>query len=90
MRDAGLCPGGAEPVARIECRRGRVWANLWDPSECRPKRVPTLAQRRSIAGALAARRWCPLCQADVGYCIRTTLGHCEDHTGTSNYLAAAA
>ncbi|OLL99252.1 hypothetical protein Ae406Ps2_3008c [Pseudonocardia sp. Ae406_Ps2] len=78
MRAAGRAPGGAAPVGRIECRRGRRWALLWDPAELAVKRVPTPAQRVALGRALAARRRCPVCTVDVGYCIPRSLGCCVD------------
>ena len=76
MRAEGLAPGGRAPVARVVCRRGRRWAALWDRAELVPKRVPSPAQRRALAAALAARRWCPECRRDVGYCVPTSIGVC--------------
>lgn len=76
MRDQGLAPGGAQPVAQVVCRRGSRRAWLYDPAELAPKRVPTPAQLAAVAAALAARRWCPTCRHDVGYCIPTSLGQC--------------
>lgn len=76
MREQGLSPGGAEPVAAIVCRRGRRRALLWDPNELTTKRVSTPAQLVAVGKAIAARRWCPDCARDVGYCIPTSLGRC--------------
>lgn len=87
MRERGLAPGGAEPVAQVVCRGGRRRAWLYDPAELAPKRVPTRAQLVAVRAALAARRWCPSCRRDVGYCIPTSLGQCvtchypDQHTG---------
>jgi hypothetical protein len=78
MRDAGLAPGGAAPVAQIACRRGRIRALLFDPADLRPKRTATPAQLEAVGKALAARRWCPSCGTDAGYCIPTSLGQCVD------------
>jgi len=80
MREAGLAPGGAWPVAQIVCRRGRRRALLFDPADLAPKRVPTPAQLAAVGKALAARRWCPDCQTDVGYTVPTSLGRCIDCT----------
>lgn len=76
MRAAGLAPGGAEPVAQIVCRRGRRRGYLYDPGECTPKRSASPAQLTAVGKALAARRWCPSCRNDAGYCIPTSLGQC--------------
>ncbi|MGQ0480005.1 MAG: RRQRL motif-containing zinc-binding protein [Pseudonocardia sp.] len=76
MRAAGLAPGGAAPVARVVCRRGRRWAWLYDAEQLVPKRVPSAAQLDAVAAALAVRRRCPSCGRDVGYCVPTSLGEC--------------
>jgi hypothetical protein len=80
MREAGLAPGGAEPVGQIVFARGRheVRGLLWDRNELVKKRVSTPAQLVALGKALAARRWCPSCEQDVGYCISTVLGECTD------------
>ncbi|MER7011515.1 RRQRL motif-containing zinc-binding protein [Saccharopolyspora sp. NPDC000359] len=69
LRAAGLCPGGHAPVAQIVWRRGKAWAGLYDLHHAKPKRVPTLAQRRALAAAMAARRRCTRCGRDAGYCL---------------------
>ncbi|OLM27901.1 hypothetical protein Ae717Ps2_7119 [Pseudonocardia sp. Ae717_Ps2] len=76
MRAAGLAPCGAAPVAQVVCRRGRRWALLWDPAELGPKRVPSPAQLAALDRALAARRRCPICRLDAGYCIPRSIGSC--------------
>lgn len=76
MRAAGLAPGGAEPIAAIVCRRGRRRAYLYDPAECVRKRTASPAQLIAVGKAIAARRWCPSCELDAGYCIPTSLGMC--------------
>lgn len=76
MRAAGLAPGGAEPVAQITCRRGRIRALLFDRNDLASKRVATPGQLAAVGKAIAARRWCPDCRADVGYCVPTSLGRC--------------
>lgn len=79
MRAEGLAPAGAEPVARVVCRNGRRWAALWLRAELGPKRRATPAQMRALKQrAMAARRWCPVGRHDAGYCIRRSLGACED------------
>lgn len=78
MRELGLAPGGAQPVAQIVCRRGRRRAWLYDRGALVAKRIPTPAQLVAVNAALAARRWCPTCARDVGYCIPTSLGECAD------------
>jgi hypothetical protein len=88
MREHGLAPGGAEPVGQIVCRRGRRYGLLYDPADLVAKRVATPAQLRAVARALAARRRCPSCRRDVGYCVPTSLGECIDcHYPTGHYPA---
>lgn len=81
MRAQGLAPGGAAPVAQVVVRverryRRETRARLWDRDELVAKRVPSPAQLVALEHALAARRWCPSCSRDVGYCIPTSLGEC--------------
>jgi hypothetical protein len=82
MRAQGLAPGGAQPVARVTCRRGRRQAYLYDPGELVAKRVATPAQLGAVAKAVRARRWCPSGAHYADYCIPTSLGECvECHYG---------
>jgi hypothetical protein len=78
MREAGLAPGGAEPVAQLVFvhKRREVRASLWDRAELVAKRIPSAAQLVALDKAMAARRWCPSCRRDVGYCVPTSLGEC--------------
>ena len=80
MRAEGLAPGGAWPVGQLvfHHRRREVRALLYDRSELVPKRVPSAAQLAALGRALAARRRCPDCRRDVGYCIPTSVGCCVD------------
>jgi hypothetical protein len=83
MRAAGLAPGGALPVGQVvfthrRQRRVEVRALLWDRHELVPKRVASSAQLVALGRAMAARRWCPGCCRDVGYCVPTSLGRCVD------------
>ena len=80
MRTEGLAPGGAWPVGQLvfSHRRREVRALLYDRSELVAKRVPSAAQLAALDRALAARRRCPDCGRDVGYCIPTSLGCCVD------------
>ena len=80
MRAEGLAPGGAWPVGQLvfHHRRREVRALLYDRGELVPKRVPSAAQLAALGRALAARRRCPDCGRDVGYCIPTSLGCCVD------------
>ncbi len=76
MRAAGLAPGGAQPVGQVVCRGGRRRAWLYDRTELVAKRVASPAQLVALGKAMAARRWCPTCRRDVGYCVPTSLGEC--------------
>ncbi|MQA13649.1 MAG: hypothetical protein GEV09_05590 [Pseudonocardiaceae bacterium] len=78
MRTAGLAPNRAEPVAQIITRRNGRRGYLYDPTELAPKRTASPAQLAALDKALAARRWCPDCRQDAGYCIPTSLGRCID------------
>ena len=80
MRAEGLAPGGAWPVGQLvfHHRRREVRALLYDRSELVPKRAPSAARLTALERALAARRRCPDCRRDVGYCIPTSLGCCVD------------
>jgi hypothetical protein len=64
-------------------RRKDAVAYLYSIAAAKPKRVPTTAQLAAMEKALAARRTCPSCRQDVGYCIPTSLGECiECHYGS--------
>lgn len=76
LREAGLCPGGHDIVAQLVWAGGRQWAGLYRLDLAQPKRVPTLAQRRSLVSAMAARRRCLECGRDAGYCLPRTTRIC--------------
>jgi hypothetical protein len=80
LRLLGLCPGGREPVAQVLWMRRRkdAVAYLYSIAAAKPRRVPTPAQLEAVGKALTARRTCPTCRQDVGYCIPTSLGECID------------
>ena len=80
LRLLGLCPGGREPVAQVLWMRRRkdAVAYLYSIAAATPKRVATPAQLDAVGKALAARRICPSCHRDVGYCIPSSLGVCVD------------
>jgi hypothetical protein len=74
MRAEGLAPGGAAPVAQLvfhHRRRREVRTLLWDRAELVSKRVASPARLVALSRALAARRWCPSCERDVGYRVPT-------------------
>ncbi|MER6911126.1 RRQRL motif-containing zinc-binding protein [Streptomyces sp. NPDC000594] len=84
LRALGLRPGG-QPVAgqvlRPRRRRGPLTAYLYRIDRARPVRPMTPARRAALDAAMRARRTCPVCRADRGYCIPTSLGmcpHCAD------------
>ncbi|HEY1969099.1 MAG TPA: RRQRL motif-containing zinc-binding protein [Pseudonocardia sp.] len=83
MRAVRLAPGGAQLVGQVVFTHRRrlgveVRALLWDRQELVAKRVASSAQMVALSRALAARRWCPGCCRDVGYCVPTSLGRCVD------------
>jgi hypothetical protein len=59
-------------------RRKDAVAYLYSIAAAKPRRVPTPAQLEAVGKALTARRTCPTCRQDVGYCIPTSLGECVD------------
>ena len=76
LRSAGLCPGGHRPVAWLEWRGGQAWAALFRVDRARAKRTPTLAQRRALLAAMAARRTCRDCGHDAGFCLPSSTRRC--------------
>ncbi|MFE1288655.1 RRQRL motif-containing zinc-binding protein [Streptomyces sp. NPDC058751] len=77
-----LSPGG--PVAaRLVWRKGKREAHLYLHRQAKPKRVMTWPQIEALAKALAARRYCPECRRDVGYCLPRRYGRCFDCHTTS-------
>ena len=79
LRAAGRRPAGQEPYGRIICRRGSRFAWLYRLDLSAPKRTATPAVREALARAMQARRICPTCGFDVGYCIPyIALGECVD------------
>ncbi|MGW2367139.1 RRQRL motif-containing zinc-binding protein [Streptomyces sp. NPDC001667] len=80
LRARGLRPGG-QPVAaqlmRRNCRRGGVQvAYLYELDRAKKVRPMTPGKWAALAKAMLARRTCPDCQQDAGYCIPTSLGMC--------------
>lgn len=84
LREMGLRPGGQEPVARIECRRGKRWAWLYRIDLAKPKLPMTLAKEAALDRAMAARQTCPVCKRRYFHALPLrTLGCClECHDGT--------
>ncbi|MGW6795124.1 RRQRL motif-containing zinc-binding protein [Streptomyces chartreusis] len=80
LRAEGLRPGG-QPIAaqamRINRRTGtpRV-AYLYRIDRAKPVRPMTSRKWGALALAMLARRTCPSCRLDVGYCIPRSHGIC--------------
>ncbi|MEV5594037.1 RRQRL motif-containing zinc-binding protein [Streptomyces sp. NPDC052496] len=79
LRARGLRPG-AQPVAaqlkRPRRRRGPLVAYLYRIDLARPVRPMTPGRWRAHAAMMRARRLCPQCRTDAGYCIPRSLGMC--------------
>ncbi|MFE2290618.1 RRQRL motif-containing zinc-binding protein [Streptomyces sp. NPDC059452] len=79
LRAMGLRPGGQEVVAEVHRPRRRrppLIAYLYRIEHARPVRPMTPARTAALAAAMLARRTCPNCRLDVGYCIPRSLGMC--------------
>ncbi|MFE1402732.1 RRQRL motif-containing zinc-binding protein [Streptomyces sp. NPDC058770] len=79
LRALGLRPGGQDVAAQLERprrRRGPLVAYLYRIDLARPVRPMTPARRAALDKAMAARRTCPECRRDAGYCIPRSLGMC--------------
>ncbi|MFF4063767.1 RRQRL motif-containing zinc-binding protein [[Kitasatospora] papulosa] len=79
LRALGLRPGGQDVAAQIERprrRRGPMVAYLYRIEHARPVRPMTPGRAAALAAAMRARRTCPNCRTDVGYCIPRSLGTC--------------
>ncbi|MBT2383097.1 RRQRL motif-containing zinc-binding protein [Streptomyces sp. ISL-11] len=80
LRARGLRPGGQAVTAQVmrrNCRRGGVQvAYLYLVAGAKPVRPMTPAKCAALDRAMTARRTCPACQRDAGYCIPTSLGMC--------------
>jgi len=79
LRALGLRPGGQPVAAQLERprrSRGPLLAYLYRIDRARPVRPMTPARRAALAKAMTARRTCPKCGRDAGYCIPPTLGTC--------------
>jgi hypothetical protein len=79
LRAQGLRPGGQDVAAVLERprrRRGPLVAYLYRIDQAKPVRPMTPAKRAALDKAMAARRTCPECRTDVGYCIPRSLGMC--------------
>ncbi|MGV9657644.1 RRQRL motif-containing zinc-binding protein [Streptomyces koyangensis] len=79
LRAMGLRPGGQPVVAELQRpRRGRppLVGYLYRVDQAKPVRPMTPGRSRALAAALRARRICPQCRRDAGYCIPRSLGAC--------------
>ncbi|MEW2546567.1 RRQRL motif-containing zinc-binding protein [Streptomyces sp. NPDC047002] len=81
LRARGLRPGG-QPVAAQVMRRstrrktGVSVAYLYRLDRAKPVRPMTPGRSAALAKAMLARRTCPLCHTNAGYCIPPSLGAC--------------
>ncbi|MGW5677553.1 RRQRL motif-containing zinc-binding protein [Streptomyces sp. NPDC003860] len=92
LRAAGLRPGG-QPVAAQTLRprrhgRGPLVAYLYRVDLALPVRPMTSRRWGALALAMLARRTCPRCRIDVGYCIPPTLGACAPCADADTQAAA--
>ncbi|WP_030812229.1 RRQRL motif-containing zinc-binding protein [Streptomyces sp. NRRL S-337] len=79
LRALGLRPGGQDVAAQLERprrRRAPLVAYLYRVDLTKPVRPMTPGRRAALAKANAARRICPNCRNDAGYCIPRSLGMC--------------
>ncbi|MFB6947749.1 RRQRL motif-containing zinc-binding protein [Streptomyces sp. NPDC060286] len=79
LRALGLRPGGQDVAAQLERprrRRGPLVAYLYLVDRAKPVRPMTPAKWAALGKAMAARRTCPNCRRDAGYCIPPSLGMC--------------
>ncbi|MEU3353794.1 RRQRL motif-containing zinc-binding protein [Streptomyces sp. NPDC037389] len=81
LRARGLRPGGQPIVAQILWRsrrsvHGPRKAYLYRIDMARPVRPMTPAKHTALERAMAARRTCPVCRKDAGYCVPASLGMC--------------
>ncbi|MFC8655619.1 RRQRL motif-containing zinc-binding protein [Streptomyces parvus] len=79
LRALGLRPGGQDVAAQLERPRrwrGPLVAYLYRVERARPVRPMTPGRAAALAAAMRARRTCPNCRTDVGYCIPRSLSMC--------------
>ncbi|AEM80603.1 RRQRL motif-containing zinc-binding protein [Streptomyces violaceusniger] len=80
LRARGLRPGGqpiAAQVMRVNRRTGEVRvAYLYRIDRAKQVRPMTSRKWGALALAMLARRTCPRCRLDVGYCIPRSRGIC--------------
>ncbi|MFE4828351.1 RRQRL motif-containing zinc-binding protein [Streptomyces sp. NPDC056672] len=86
LRAQGLRPGGQHAAAQLLWFSNRYRrpgspptirvAYLYRLDRALPVRPMTPGKRAALDKAMAARRICPECRSDAGYCIPTSLGMC--------------
>ncbi|WP_285564540.1 RRQRL motif-containing zinc-binding protein [Streptomyces sp. RTGN2] len=79
LRALGLRPGGQDVAAvlhRPRRRRAPLVAYLYRIDHAKPVRPMTPGRTAALAKAMRARRTCPNCRRDAGYCIPRSLGMC--------------
>ncbi|MEV0574393.1 RRQRL motif-containing zinc-binding protein [Streptomyces sp. NPDC050392] len=79
LRALGLRPGGQDVAAvlhRPRRRRAPLVAYLYRIDHAKPVRPMTPGRAAALAKAMRARRTCPNCRRDAGYCIPRSLGMC--------------
>ncbi|MFJ8614812.1 RRQRL motif-containing zinc-binding protein [Streptomyces clavifer] len=79
LRALGLRPGGQDVAAELQRprrRRGPLVAYLYRIDHAKPVRPMTPGRTAALAKAMRARRTCPVCRRDAGYCIPRSLGMC--------------
>ncbi|MDT0545602.1 RRQRL motif-containing zinc-binding protein [Streptomyces lonegramiae] len=80
LRARGLRPGGQSAQTQIMRANRRAGgfqvAYLYRLDLAKPVRPMTPAMWRAHEAMMLARRTCPACRMDAGYCIPTSLGMC--------------
>ncbi|WP_371795627.1 RRQRL motif-containing zinc-binding protein [Streptomyces sp. NBC_01718] len=99
LRALGLRPGGQDVAAELRRprkRRGPLLAYLYRIDRAKPVRPMTPGRAAALAKAMTARRTCPNCRLDAGYCIPRSLGMCvpcadstDQHSGSTDERTAS-
>jgi len=81
LREAGLRPGGQDPVALLVFRHFKPYARetvaeLFSVELAAPVRGTAVQRRAWVQAALRARRICRTCGEDVGYYVPTSTRQC--------------
>ncbi|WP_128377439.1 RRQRL motif-containing zinc-binding protein [Streptomyces cavernae] len=92
LRARGLRPGGQPIAAQVMRRNRRVGgaqvAYLYRIDRAKPVRPMTSRKWGALALAMLARRTCPRCRLDVGYCIPRSYGICGTCIATEEQSTA--